>query len=366
MSLVHEKYFWTESICGNYKIVAVAFGFGPTVAAENFSFINEIILTPWKGSASDDLSKSNKYLLNFGVSEYSSKADFKIWIDCLMWLRESLPAEILNYNLILAEKFFPLRTTLKSVLKNYWEISPLINTKNLSNPIIESELKEISLLVSFGGIETPFSTERIETTIPQIILELLTETVNSLKHIISITICLPPTLNHLFADKFNSSSIKIISPNKDEYIELLKQASLVVLQPGLYGPFEAFFLNKKILFTPPFSYTQIMQEREYLKNNLVRQSKAGKFITDKIILPSNNIEVEEAKVFSQLDSIFENYYWEIKDRVKADLDIETQLQNLTQTSSFTARSNEYINAVLNSNTFKLKDYLNEQNLFANL
>jgi hypothetical protein len=359
--LKKDKYYWTESICNNYKLVAVAFGFGPKIAAEIFAIQNEIQLKEWHGSSSENKPNDEHLcLLNFGVIDYHCTSKLKIWIDCLMWLRKSLPKEILDYDLILIENFFPISQGLESVLKNYKFISPLIDYKGLTKKLLIEGRKEFSILVSFGGIETPFTTRHIAFTIPEITLELILEYLENSCLPLKVNFCLPANMIPFIEQKSNSPLINFISPTKEEYLALLRNANLVILQPGLYGPFEAFLLNKEILFTPPFSYTQIMQMREFISNNFYPITYSGKFIIEKIYFSDNDIHLEEKGIFDQLDNVFKTYYTDIKDLMKLDFNLSEKCY----ISNSTEKSNMFINIFM-TNIFKtgdfiLKNYVNEQ------
>ena len=156
-----NTYYSSQSVCGRVRLIAIAFGYGPRVAAENMAKQLNIEIEEWKMGKLNSADKTFKVLLNFGVPETKEEknAGFKVWIDCLMWLRNTIPDDVKNYDLILAEKFFDTNPLLLKSGLPIHEIPPLISS---NNDVIDWEIaykKEGHILISFGGIETPFTSD---------------------------------------------------------------------------------------------------------------------------------------------------------------------------------------------------------------
>src|SRR5207253_7153066 len=88
-----DKYFWTSSECGRALFIAAPFGYGTRVAAETMAGLLRLRIDRWRLNGNGTVhAKSVKLLLNFGVACPVNVSDstYRVWIDCLMWLRQTL------------------------------------------------------------------------------------------------------------------------------------------------------------------------------------------------------------------------------------------------------------------------------------
>lgn len=268
-------YYHTQSKCGKVRIIAAPFGYGPIVAAATLAKILNLTFDDWQINTPISKNFDFKLLLNFGVKRPINEPEsaFRIWIDCLMWLRNKIPKEVEDYDLFLAEKFFKTNPELFSQIpeSKIIDISPLysLNGSPLYNKSVIVQNYGGNILVSFGGVETPFTTDVHRFTIPDIVLESLVITSRKLKDKRKIICCIPMHISKQLINNRNFSEILFLSPTHEEFISILKTASIYIVQPGLYGPFEAFENEIPTVFTTPFSYTQVCQARAFEKEDLM-------------------------------------------------------------------------------------------------
>ena len=106
------------------------------------------------------------------------------------------------------------------------------------------------------------------------------------------------------------------TPDRLEFLGYLAACSRYVVQPGLYGPFEAFEMEVDTAFSPPFSCTQVWQALAYAERGLLGSvpllAAAAAAIQD-TSFDSNN----ERLVFQRIDS------WHRQ--LAGDSDIEQEL-----------------------------------------
>src|SRR5438094_382156 len=122
-----DKYFWTSSRCGRVLFLAAPFGYGPRIAAQTMAGLLKLRIGTWKMNSIGRPERGwAKLVLNFGVvsPQNIDESTFRVWIDCLMWLRGTLPNEVGNYDLLLAESFFNTRDLFLG-LPALKQISPL-------------------------------------------------------------------------------------------------------------------------------------------------------------------------------------------------------------------------------------------------
>src|SRR5712692_7004028 len=112
--------FSASSLCGRVRFVAAPFGYGPRIAAETLAASLGIKLSTWRNSnvIAEKGSKKDVVIINVGNEGYEvrpSETIFRVWVDCLMWLRTGLPQSVKEYDLFLAEAFFSIRSELAGV-----------------------------------------------------------------------------------------------------------------------------------------------------------------------------------------------------------------------------------------------------------
>lgn len=261
------SFFSTATESGRVWLLGAAFGLGPLVAAETLTRQLGWKLLPWlpdqlpAGAAPPDL------LLNFGVVGQAARqpAAARVWVDCLMWLRQMLPPAVSGYDAILAEGFFPTCDHLRSAGPRVIDVEPLYGPlpqarpRNAAGPV----------LVSFGGVRTPHSTEIHCLHFQARILDALAEAVQRQPAARQIVCSGPAQFVSALAERRGLRGITFINPERPCFLALLGGASLYVVQPGLYGPFEAFATGTPTVFAPPFSYTQLGQALRYREQGLL-------------------------------------------------------------------------------------------------
>jgi len=278
-------YCWTSSKCDRVCFLAAPFGYGPRISAEYLASLLKIELRPWKRSSQRPLEThaSLRLLLNFEVDTLTittSRAVFRVWIDCLMWLRSSLPPETSQYDVVLAQSFFPVKPHFLR-MPNTKVISPLIKTSHLiGRPAVAQHSNPI--FISFGGIETPY-TENVHRYLMQgLVLESVIGAAEKNNDRRRILCCAPSGFCQRMAANSRFSEIHFVSPTHQTYLQLLWSSSLSILQPGLFGPFEAFASRVPTFFSPPFSYTQVCQSRKYEEFGLLGQIPTWRAL-DKVV-----------------------------------------------------------------------------------
>ena len=296
----NENFYWTNSTCGNYFFLIAPFGYGPRIAAETLSKKIDCTLNKWQKSNQLPEYVSCKYLFNFGVSDFNIEivnCVSKIWVDCLMWMRKGLNKIEISYDYILAENFFGESINeLKN--DNIIFIPPLSDFNK--NAVMKKTLQKI--VISFGGVETPFTTDFHRFFIPFLTLSSAISIFQKYSINYELIVCIPSHLIEQFKSKFDESiNIHFISPSHQEYLKLIDNADKLILQPGLYGPFEAFFKEIPTYFVTPFSYTQLMQAIEFDKNEILSDVPVFDQVKSIAVNFSGNIELEEENCFIELE-----------------------------------------------------------------
>jgi hypothetical protein len=297
------QYFWAASRCGRVRFLAAPFGYGPRVAAETLADLLEVHIEGWESSVELPASSTEqlKLLLNFGLVDVDARcarSTCKVWIDCIMWLRRSLPKMISGYDMILAEAFFNTRESFLS-LPGLEQISPLLTASRTASSRERPPAGEY-ILVSFGGVETPFTRDVHRWPLPTLVLESLQRSMKDSHDPRKLVCCVPRHLSHELQGAFNLSQISFLSPTHEVFLKLLRGASLYVVQTGLYGPFEAFELQIPTVFCTPFSYTQICQARKYQENGLLGPVPLWADLDEEIGPLHGDIETEEPLCFTRI------------------------------------------------------------------
>lgn len=303
-------YHWTDTLCGKARFLIAPFGYGTKVAAENLASKLNLKIGAWK---SNDLSASAnhnsvKITFNFGVANPGHKHitnSFCVWVDCLMWLRNKIPETVLNYDLFLAENFFAMNPALYEQSSKIEEIPPLLSFNG--HPLNSHFNSQGHILISFGGIETPFTTDVHRYVVPELIMKAIATASEKLRDTRQILCCLPSHISEHFQKNPALSRIQFRSPAHKEFLEILKAASLYVVQPGLYGPFEAFQYGIPTVFTTPFSYTQVCQARRYEQEGICGQIPLWHFLNADVGHISGAIETEENTCFAKMENWIEKY-----------------------------------------------------------
>jgi hypothetical protein len=221
-----------------------------------------------------------------------------------------MPKEVVNYDLFLAEKFFKTNPLLFSQIpkSKILDIAPLYSLNGYSSTTQSSDVKNCQghILVSFGGVETPFTTDFHRFTIPKIVLESLVSASHKLQDNRNIICCIPKHISKEFIHNMNFSRIQFLSPSHEKFVSMLINASIYVVQPGLYGPFEAFEKGIPTVFTTPFSYTQVCQARAFEGENLMGYIPMWPELNDAIGNLHGDLFKEQADCFEKISFWLEN------------------------------------------------------------
>ncbi len=251
---------WTTTRDGRVRVLVAGFGFGPRVAAETLLAALGLPWNPWRPVDEFSGPTEVSVVFNFGVRE-PHRADAcarrRVWVDCLMWLRRRLPPAIRAYDLALAEAFFDTRPELCTAGPRVVEVQPLTPTLALSTR--DRPRTPGSVLVSFGGIETPYSCDAHRYGLPGLVLGALARAAAERTPRPRLLCCAPAGVAARLRTIASMGGVRWCSPARAEFSAQLESADAYVVQPGLYGPFEAFEAGVPTALTFPMSYTQLCQ-----------------------------------------------------------------------------------------------------------
>jgi len=300
---------WWKTSFGATRVLVIAapFGFGPRIAADHLCERLDLAMGAWN-KAPMRLPPGNlrfDVLLNFGVEgtlDLSTHIPFSVWIDCLLWLRDVLPDSAIKHDLVLGEHFFELKPNLLLNQPNILEIQPLYESPSIVPPSETGGL----VLVSFGGVITPYSTDSHRVGFPHLLLKSILRASSSRKSPTRVVCCGPPAIINLLSIESDLSGIMWDAPDRPRYLAYLRACDILVVQPGLYGPFEAFESYVNTVLSPPFSCTQIWQSLAFQSNGLMGAVPLLGTLSSAIDGTSFNTESEQL-VFSRLDEWFHTH-----------------------------------------------------------
>lgn len=299
-------YKWSVSKCGKAYFAITPFGYGTRIAAETMAKLLDLQLSGWAESTNQKESFEKKPILifNFGVTDdlpVDELPGFKVWVDCLMWLRDRLPENVRKYDMVLSETFF--ENSLKRYQESYIKhIPPLTYSPDT---IAKTDENNEIILISFGGVETPFTTDTHRFKVPRQILKSICMALENQSDNRSVICCMPTHLQKELSEGMKLEKVKFCSPSHEQFIQLVKQSSLYFLQPGLYGPHEAFLSKIRTAFVTPFSYTQLCQARAFDRLNLLGEVPLWEELNSRIRTYQGNIESEEMDCFKELSTWLE-------------------------------------------------------------
>src|SRR6266851_3441219 len=209
------EYFKASSRCGRVCFLAAPFGYGPRVSAAHLGRLLNLTMSAWQkcSPVDGDLSGGAKLLFNFEVENFqvaNEEAQFRVWVDCLLWLRNSLPAPVFEYDIVLAESFFPIRSNFLT-MSNVQVISPLIDFDQLPQKD-QPNGAESYILLSFGGIETPYTQDIHRVLIPSHVLDAIIEASETLHDTRPLICCAPASLCKRLSNKNTISRVRFLSP----------------------------------------------------------------------------------------------------------------------------------------------------------
>ncbi len=294
------SYYWFYQGDHRILVVAVGFGLGPRVAAENLLLDLKVIEDDeihWRDSCLAYMADLDEVslLLNFGV--LSELPDFqpkqRIWIDCVDWLRTTLPPHVKNYDLLLREAFFPSAPSDdKGDIAKWHDVQPLIRPpKRDDHP--DADL----ILLSFGGVATPYSTEVHMVEMPLAFLRSVKQCLDeqTSKRVVAF---LPKNLllRCQGNEEVSHDRLELRALDRTAFMEAMKRCGLLISQPGLYTPFEAMKMGVPFALTYPMSFTQDRQGAKFREME-VDCCQAPWFDEQALPRTDADIEVVEAQWF---------------------------------------------------------------------
>lgn len=263
------SYYWFYQGDHRVLVVAVGFGLGPRIAAENLLLDLKIIEgceIEWHNSGLVDMAGviEVSLLLNFGVlSEFPDfQAKQRVWIDCVDWLRTTLPPHVKDYDLLLREAFFPSPTGGdKGDITKWYDVQPLIR------PPMRDALPDTDLiLLSFGGVATPYSTNVHTAEMPLAFLRGVAQCLDELTNKRVIAFLPKSLLEHCHVNnEVSHERLRLRALDRTAFMDAMQRCGLLICQPGLYTPFEAMKMGVPFALTYPMSFTQSMQVEQFRK-----------------------------------------------------------------------------------------------------
>ncbi|HDZ69301.1 MAG TPA: hypothetical protein ENH43_02655 [Phycisphaerales bacterium] len=338
------NWYWFDSPVSPIRFIAAGFGFGPRVAAENLADDLGLTIDRWH-SAKDKATNSfreSRLLLNFGVVDpdwASIDPKNKVFIDCLMWLRDRQPDITSDYKAILAETFFPTQDELRGNPAPVIDIQPLIANLGSRDP----NQKE-RLVISFGGVNTPFSTHTHRIEMPLAVIEAFDIASQHLQSEMEVMCFLPVDICEEVGRGANLSHVKLHLADRKHFRDTLRKASAYVIQPGLYGPLEAFRLGIPTHFVFPMSYTQCCQLNAFRNAKLLRNVPLLDSMEDILTGLSRDVDEAEPTCFQSLER-----WWNEQNsgnlRDEFNIWAETVISNASVPGDLTEKRYRYAKAV---------------------
>ena len=264
----HSDYSWFYQEEHYILVVAVGFGWGPKIAAENLLLDMKVVEedeVKWRETGLDELAGlvEVRLLLNFGVLCQIPEFDCerRVWVDCVDWLRTTLPPDIKNYDLLLREAFFPSQPSADKGDPTKWHaVKPLIRT------LPRGEVDPDLILLSFGGVKTPYSTNVHKLAMPHAFLQGVKACLEQMptKRVVAFV---PDDLLALCKGdaSVEHARLELRKAERKGFMEAMQTCSLLICQPGLYTPFEAMEMKVPFVLTYPMSFTQSRQGRKYVE-----------------------------------------------------------------------------------------------------
>jgi len=327
--LSSRGFYWWYRAPQRTLIFAVAFGLGPRVAAEN-------LLLDLGLCAEDDIRwrctdespvpciSDIDLFINFGVLEEVTglRPEYRVWVDCVDWLRTSLPGHIKDYDMLLRDAFFPSELTTEKGNPQKWrEVQPLIRPRTR-----DASPDQDLVVLSFGGVSTPYSSDVHSVAMPLAFMRGVARAAKSAKHK-RVLAFLPDKLRS-FADLEANvcGSMDLLPLGRASFQDAMCRCGLLVCQPGLYTPFEAMRVGLPFALAFPMSFTQAMQAERLAA--LGARTHPAVFDQDKSdagILPS--IESAEAEWFANSSA-----QWTIQRLASVEGQVELFIQQILDSS----------------------------------
>ncbi len=219
---------------------------------------------PWRRSDHEDVDGSPpEVLVNFGVASAclpgAATAVLRVWVDCIAWLRAATPPCVQDYDFHFSEAFFGSTALGDSTVTL---VRPLLNVPKAA--AIPSARNDVVL--ALGGMHTPYLKEEFLADWAGLHVEALVQA-----ELGRTVVLLPTSLIDAVRRRVTPRDAVDIYPLADsaDWHRLLASAECVLLQPGLYGPFEAFTRAARSRLLAPYSWTQVHQLQRFMEAQLV-------------------------------------------------------------------------------------------------
>ena len=333
----NPPYRWTYR--GDHKILvaAIGFGIGPKIAAENLLIdlkaAKEDEPIEWHDTGLEQILPllEVKLLLNFGViaplPEF--KAQHRVWVDCVDWLRTTVPAHVQAYDLLLREAFFESPPGGdRGDLAKWHAVQPILRIpKRASTP--DHDL----ILMSFGGIATPYSTPVHATDMPMAFLRGVCQFLDDVLQKRVVAFLPDSLLDDCEHAGIMHERLDLRSLDRKVFLEAMTRCGLLVCQPGLYTPFEAMNMKVPFALTYPMSFTQDRQAAMFRKMGVECCECDWVNSNNPSGAPTEDIEAVEKTWFTDSARA-----WEKKSPERLSNTVESWLRNLVEKSRFPGAS----------------------------
>lgn len=188
-----------------------------------------------------------------------------LYVDNLFWMWDSLPKELYEVDAYFAVETINLDKNferLGSQIKRLYKVGPLRDFQRKGTQILEKRL-----LINLGGAESFLENSN---TIRSMYSVILRNFINSLDNMFDgeIIICggnwIITELQEMLLDR----TVVFKSFANYEYLEMLETSKYLIMSPGLGNFYELMNVNQKVYMLPPINYSQFLQLRAYLKEDV--------------------------------------------------------------------------------------------------
>ena len=188
-----------------------------------------------------------------------------LYVDNLFWMWDSLPEELNEVDAYFAAETMNLDKNIERVgrqIKRLFRVGPLrefcpVETQKLENRI----------LINLGGAESFLEDYDIILSMYSVILK---NFINALQNLFDgeIVVCggnrIITELQKIPLDR----TVIFKSLVNNEYLKMLKASKYLIMSPGMGNFYELMNADQKAYMLPPINYSQFLQLRAYLKEDV--------------------------------------------------------------------------------------------------
>lgn len=178
-----------------------------------------------------------------------------VYVDSLFWMWDELPESLHNVHYI--------AQTFPGVDKKLDQFQEHLASFNLCGPIVDTSYKEGGerenfLLISFAGMESPFTKFGKNLYYPVAVLSNLLQPLNNSSYE-KIVITGNSSIMEFFQEKYGEQFRgEFTHLSHDKFLEALATCKMVVASPGLTTTYEALVYETPIRYLPPQNYSQTL------------------------------------------------------------------------------------------------------------